>query len=652
MPRNLLLEAGFLCLPDNLQASSLSDLRQPVCDVLEREKISFSRVKCWLSQHRTGILIEGLSDSLNESVKEVRGPKASGAYDFNNQLSPAAKGFAAAQGVEYSSLVTREVDGEKYLFAVKTTPGQPIERILPDLTRNLLVALYSGGASWSEKSIFPQPPVSFCAMLDDCLVPFKFEGIDSEDCILLWNGLKPQKIKVAHAAEYVRIMNENGLNADAVERRKTFEAKIRAILPDGYLLRSDHSRTARICSCSESMQPIFVKIPAKALELPETVVHRQIVFKCGYLACEDQRGKLLPAAIAFSEQTGNASEEALLLSKKLELQFDRLLDIWTADSLILTDKINKISNLTGPTFPGRVGKCAELLSEWLLSEKDKMSAGLLVEMIEAAEETRLAGKLPDTGFSLILSCLPDKPANAPFKAALQETCSYFSGRIPAPKNLIAQIISLAILLQAFMQPRNRIYVSTERIINFLRASGLKIDLFALIKGTFPENPLDSGIWINCSAALAADGEINEFISESFFNTAEFDVVSFCELLREIKELKSEDVDSLNSIYYRIKGRIEETAPVASTDYPDCLASEIGASLDSIEQFKGIPYEKILEFFNQQKVNIEACLINLPSVLDDKKNEHLPRISIMQRLVKQLGRLPFIQKDRSGARKIA
>jgi len=316
----------------------------------------------------------------------------------------------------------------------------------------------------------------------------------------------------------------------------------------------------------------------------------------------------------------------------------------------LTERLAKLSETFESSFPGKVGKCAMLLSEWLLSETDKKSAGLIVAMIEAAEKTRLAEELPDTGFSLILNCLPDNHENLPLKSAIQEICNYFSGRIPAPKNSISQIICLAILLQAHLEPRNGILVSIERIINFMRAGNLKIDLFVLIREVFPESIQNARAWINCCTLLVADGEMNEFISEMFLNTSELDVVSFCELLREIKDLKAAEIDSLNSIYYRIRVRVDETRPVVSTDYPDKPAREIGEALDDIENWKGIPYVKILEFFNQQKINIEACLINLPSVLDEKKIEHLPRISILQRLVKQLGRLPFIQKDRTGARK--
>jgi hypothetical protein len=43
-------------------------------------------------------------------------------------------------------------------------------------------------------------------------------------------------------------------------------------------------------------------------------------------------------------------------------------------------------------------------------------------------------------------------------------------------------------------------------------------------------------------------------------------------------------------------------------------------------------------------------MNLPPVLDDTNPEHLSRISILQRLVRQLGRLPFIVREKTGAKK--
>jgi len=649
------LEAGFLCLPDNLPAAVIADLHQPVGEALELEKIAFSRVKCWLSQHRIGILIEGISDSQNDSVKEIRGPRAAAAYDLNNLPSPAAKGFASAQGVEIGNLITREVDGEKFLFAVKSVPGQSIEKILPELIKKLFLTIPLTTQRWRKNSIFPHPPVSLCLMLDDRLVPIKFEGLVAEDNILVWNGLTASKIKISQATDYVRIMNSAGLMGDPAERRKTFEAKIRAVLPDGYLLRSDSTRTARICSCSESRQPILIKLSPVAMELPEAVLHRHIVFKCGYLACEDQRGRLLPAAIAFSDQKKQSPDEINLLSAQTNFQLEKLGKIWAADCIFLTEKNEELLRLSEKkewqlTTMG--GKCAAQLADFLASEKDKNAVLTLITLIESGEKTAMAEEVPGTGFALSLSCLKETAQNRQIKESLQEICSYFVGRIPSPKNIVSQIACLGMLLHANIEPKNGLQVSVERIISFLRAANIKIDLFYLIQKVFPDFYSDRSVWIKSSLKQTLGICQHEFVSESFYNSAEFDAVSFCELVREFKDVKLSDIEILNSIFYRIKSRIDETRSVEAADFSNHPAAEISEKLAEIEKAPGIAYEKIFAFFNEQKINIEACLINLPSMLDEKNPEHLPRIYILQKLAKHLGKLPFIQKDRSGARKIA
>lgn len=655
MPKNLLLEAGFLCLPDNLPAAVIADLHLPVGDALEREKITFSRVKCWLSQHRIGILIEGISDSQNDSVKEIRGPRAAGAYDLNNLPSPAAKGFAAAQGVEVGSLITKDVDGEKFLFAVKSFPGQSIEKILPDLIKKLFLTVPLTTERWRKNSIFPHPPVSFCVMLDDRLIPVKFEGLLSEDNILVWNGLKVSKIKISQATDYVRIMNEAGLMGDPAERRKTFEAKIRAVLPDGYLLRSDPTRTARICSCSESRQPVLIKLSQVAMDLPEAVLHRYLVFKCGYLACEDQRGRLLPAAIAFSDQKKQSPEEIALISAQTSFQLEKLLNIWKADSIILTERIEELfkkSEAGEFNLTSKGGKCAALMAEILTTEKERNALFTIVSLIENGETAEMAKEVPGTGFALALSCLKDSQNNRSVKESLMEICSYFAGRIPAPKTTVSQIVCLGMLLHANIEPINGLQVSIERIISFLRAANIKLDLFAIIQKSFSDYNLDRSAWIRCCLKQTWGSGQHEFIAESFYNSAEFDAVSFCELLRDLKDVKASDIEILNSIFNRIKSRVDETRFVESNDFSWHPAAEIFEKIIEIEKTPGIAYDKILNFFNEQKINIEACLINLPSMLDEKNPEHLPRISILQRLAKHLGKLPFILKDRSGARKIA
>ena len=71
MPRNLLLETGFIGQPDDAFGFDLPDFRARFTEAVRQENFDFTGVRCWISQYRIGILVGGLSDSQASVVKEI-----------------------------------------------------------------------------------------------------------------------------------------------------------------------------------------------------------------------------------------------------------------------------------------------------------------------------------------------------------------------------------------------------------------------------------------------------------------------------------------------------------------------------------------------------------------------------------------------------
>lgn len=656
MPKNLLLEAGFLCLPDNLFAAGMPDCKEALGNVLRRERIDFSRLRCWISQHRIGILIEGLSESQSEIVKEIRGPKASSAYDFNNLPSPAAKGFASAQGLEFKDLVTREIDGEKFLFAIKSTPGQSIEKFLPVLIERLFAGFPFAVAPWHQQSLFPQPPVYFAAMLD-CVVPdLDLEGVKASPRIGFREGLALKFHELASAGDYPQIMTQIGLIGEFAERRKTFEARIRSILPEGYLPRADSVRSGKICFYSEGMQPMLLKFDPQYLEIPEAALHRYLLINNGYLACEDARGRILPAAVAVTEQLKPSSSEIALRTAALEAQLKKLLAKWNRDKESLPAQIAIIAKkfAAGNTcifeLSDSLARCAIWLAAKLLPEKDSLLVSTILALIAEGEKTELASLIPGTGFAVVINCLGEDVALQPLRKYFDEICNYFAHRIPAPQTSVAQIVCLAILIRSHAEPYSGVQAPISRIVGLLRAASIKIDVFQFFADVYPDFSLDRRSWTeSCSTDALFEQQI-ALLSESFMLGFEFDPVSFYDAARDWKELTAKEAESLSALYLRIRAKIDNCCQIDAEASECKISTELAAPLAQIEASAGINYGLILEFFSQQKVNIEACLINLPPVLDENNPEQKPKIALLQRIIRQLGRLPFINREKSAGRK--
>ncbi|EKD83529.1 MAG: hypothetical protein ACD_39C00617G0002, partial [uncultured bacterium] len=455
MPKTLLLEAGFLCLPDNLFATNMPDLREPVGQALRQEKFEFSRLRCWFSQHRIGILIEGLTDADTVSAKEVRGPRASEAFDYNNLPSLAVQGFAAAQGVQYKDLITREIDGEKYLFAVRSVASQPIEKSVAKIKDLVFGSINFSATPWSSKSRFAQPPTYFTAMLDDKVCDVELDGLKATNITASHDGLTIKHHVLSGAQFYPQVLQQLGIICETAERRKVLETRIRSILPEGYILRSEGARITHLCYYKESLQPLLIKFKPDYLDMPEAVLHRYMIRHFSLLACENNRGKMMPAAIAISEKIRPLSQEALLRSAELDEHFSRLMKLWRNDLETLPEKLLQLAagfekdKVLTPAPGNALARCAIWLIPRLALEKSAVDINAMISLIAEGERSKIAALLPSTGFAVVINCIGDIPALKKYVPILQEICDYFAGRIPAPGNVAAQVLCLALLMRSF-----------------------------------------------------------------------------------------------------------------------------------------------------------------------------------------------------------
>ncbi len=655
MPKTLLLEAGFLCLPENFFAATLPDLREMMGQALRQEKFEFSRLRCWLSQHRIGVLVEGLADS-RSAVKEVRGPRVAGAFDYNNLPSLAVQGFAAAQGIQYKDLVAKEVDGEKYLFAVRPASEQPIEKSVARIRDTVFSALNIAARPWSSSSRFVHPPLYFTAMLDEKVCDVDLDGLKAGNVTASHDGLTIKYHVLSGAQFYPQVLQQIGVVCETSERRKILETRIRSILPEGYLLRSEGARITHLCFYKESLQPLLIKFKPEYLDIPEAVLHRYMKKHFSLLACENNLGKMMPAAIAISEKLKPQGQEAEMRSAELDDHFSSLLQIWRKDAESLPDKLGQLASrfekdkLLMPEPGNPLARCAVWMIPRLGFEKQATDINVLISLIAAGERTRIADLLPSTGFSVIISRVGDIPAFKKLVPVLQEICAFFAGRIPAPGDIVARVLCLALLMRNYTMTEPGELSDMAKIINLLRAADFRIDIFQAFSDIFPDYNLSRRAWLQTIVADSQRESHLKLTCDSFLASYELDPAGLYDAIRSWKDLDAADMEALSALYQRMRSKVEGGQAMFEEISGCQIEKEVIDSLARLEKLAGINYHEIFEFFSREKVNIEACLMNLPPVLDDTNPEHLSRISLLQRIMRQLGRLPFVVKEKVCAKK--
>lgn len=653
MPKTLLLEAGFMALPTELFGSRLPDFKEVVSQVLQQEKFEFSRIKVWISSHRIGVVIEGLADVQTSCVKDVRGPKASAAYDLNNLPTPAATGFAAAQGLEMKDLAIREVDGERFLFARKMTQGLPLEKCLNRVCTGVFQAFPFSCQPWSEKSVFPQPLISLCAIIDDRLIDFDIDGVKARSQVIVFNGLRKSFMPIEHAANYPFLMKQLGLMNEITEKRKNYDARIRSILPEGHLIRDPGGKVAEASLFFENSHPLLVRYEKKFLEMPEVILNKVISGYFGYLVCEDALGKVLPAAVALTQSLAPINDEVEVRSGVLNHQLEKIWQVWNRDVHSLPGRIEKIAEqitdqgqLKNELFCDcSLAGISEGLCDLLEFAEEKKLVAAVVTLIEEGEKTEIGRLLQGTGFSVIFNRLRGVDAFKPYLDCLKEVCQFFEDRIPAPEMNAAKIVSLAVLMQGHVNHVRCFDCSPERVLNFIFRAGLRFDLFAAFNVVFHGFRFERRLWIETALRILGREAQLPVSLESLYGAGEFDPASFHDAFREWKTRPVEDFEVCSSMLSRIRSKLSGIDRRVDSEPENELEKDISAKLDKLEKVQGVNYPGIFQFCTEEKVNIEACLMNLPAVLDDNSAELQPRICLLQRLCRLLSRLPFIKKEK-------
>jgi hypothetical protein len=647
-----LLEAGFVALPSGLFGNPVPDFRELVGRIMTQEKLEFSRIKTWVNAQRIGVLIEGISDSQSSSIKEIRGPKASAAYDLNNLPTPAATGFAAAQGLELKDLVIKEVDGERFIFARKMSQGQDLDKCLPRLCQNIFAVFPFSCPTWSERSLFPQPLANLCAMLDDQLIDIEIEGVRSEARVISFQGLRRGFLPLESALAYPALMKQLNLMNEIGEKRKNFDARIRSILPEGHMVRDPAGFLNDACLFYENSHPLLVKFEKKFLEMPEVIVAKVVSGYFEYLVCEDARGKMLAAAVALPRSSEIIPDESDIRAGILNQQLEKVYQIWSRDVQSLpgrierlAEQINDLGQLRTELFCNcSLSGIGEGLCEILATPVDEQKmVAALITLIEEGEKTEIGRLLQGTGFSVIFNRLIGVEAFNPYIDSLKEVCRFFEGRIKVPESKAAVIVCLSVLLQGFINGVKCFDCRPEKILDFLFCSNLHLDLFAVFSSLFPGLRLDRKMWIEKACKLV-ENQVQVSI-EQFSGAAEFDPAGLNEAVREWKMLEDDDFDECQSLYGRIRAKIAGIEGLVEAKPESELEIELSNRLKELEVMVGVDYHAIFSFFVKEKVNIEACLMNLPAVLDDTTSEFSARISLLQRLNRQLVRLPFVKKEK-------
>ncbi len=274
-PVPLLLEIGTEELPARDLSSAIDQLRELTPRFLSEARLDHGRVRVAGTPRRLVVYIEEVSPKQRDKEELVKGPPAAIAFDDSGQPTKAALGFARSIGVAVEDLQVRELEGGRYVTAVRVEKGKPSIQVLSELMPRLIASLhFDMTMRWNETNVaFPRPIRWLVALLGDQVIDFEYAGVRTGRTT---RGLRPlgsPEITIERASDYFPLMKANSITVDMDERRASLADQLQRLAAEvGGEVPHDPELLDEVANLVEyptalrgSFDPRFLKLPKEVL---------------------------------------------------------------------------------------------------------------------------------------------------------------------------------------------------------------------------------------------------------------------------------------------------------------------------------------------------------------------------------------------------
>ena len=303
MGSELLLEIGTEEIPARFLPPVMQEMAESLRKRLEQARIAVGEIVTWATPRRLALVAQDLAAGQAVAVQEIIGPPKAKAFDAKGSPTPAALGFAKAQGVAVSDLVEVDTPRGVYLAVSKSAAGRPTAECLPEILPEFIMGLsFPKSMHWGSLHVtFARPIHWVLALFDGQVVPFTLADVTSGALTYGHRFLGPQAITVQDAASYVAALQKAQVLVDPAARRAHLETELAQaaagvggeVVPNPGLLEEN-------IFLVEYPSVVVGSFDQKFLALPDEVLITSMREHQRYFSLRGQDGKLLPHFIAVN----------------------------------------------------------------------------------------------------------------------------------------------------------------------------------------------------------------------------------------------------------------------------------------------------------------------------------------------------------------
>lgn len=285
-----LLEIFSEEIPSRMQQAAQEQLKMLTEQALQRERLTFESIKTFVTPRRLTIVVEGLPLQSSETTEEKKGPRV-------DAPQAAIDGFLSTAGIKLEDCEVKETPKGKFLFAIKTEPGQPTRDLLSRMAPSLLEGMrWPKSMRWgSNPTPWVRPIRRLLSLFEGELVPFSYAGVKPSTTTCGHRFLAPDPFTVENFKDYEKKLRDHFVILDWNERRNLIESGVNQIaenarlspLKDEALLDEVTGLVEWPVALNGSVDSHFMGLPLEVITTPMRVHQR-------YFPLVDAEGRLAP----------------------------------------------------------------------------------------------------------------------------------------------------------------------------------------------------------------------------------------------------------------------------------------------------------------------------------------------------------------------
>ncbi len=328
--KELLLEIGTEEIPSGLLSEAIGNLASLARQSLEENRLSFGEIRTLGTPRRLVLLVQDLEEAQQPLSRQIVGPSARAAFDGEGKPTPAALGFARAQGIPWESLTVKTLERGDYVVATFEEAALSTAEILPSLLPKIIASLpLPKSMRWGEGNLrFLRPIRWLLALYGNQVVPFEMDGVASTDQTHGHRFLSPQPVGVRSFSDYETKLKEKFVIVDPVARQQMIqEAAAAEAARFGGIPEPDQELLWTVANLVEYPVAICGHFDEDYLQLPREVITTPMKKHQRYFPVVNGKGELLPYFVTISNMKAQdvslirAGNERVLSARLADAQF-------------------------------------------------------------------------------------------------------------------------------------------------------------------------------------------------------------------------------------------------------------------------------------------------------------------------------------------